>query len=149
MVKTVLVVGGTGAQGSAVVRALAETGHYAIKVLTRQVSSEAAKDLEKIKGVSLIEGDSSDVSALRSAFKGVDACYVNTNGFALGEKAEIYWGIRTFEIAREAGVQHFVYAGLPYTYKRSGYDPRYNVGHLDGKGRVSGRTQIAFQLRHD
>jgi uncharacterized protein YbjT (DUF2867 family) len=138
MTETILIIGGSGAQGSAIVRVLVQTGHYSIRVLTRSTTSDASKELAGLEGVTLIEGDSSNVAALRSAFKDVDACYVNTNGFALGEKAEIYWGIRTFEIAREAGVKHYVWAGLPYVYKRSGYDPKYNTGHLDGKGRVNG-----------
>lgn len=62
--------------------------------------------------------------------------FANTNGFAIGEKNEIYWGIRMYELAREAGVTHFLYAGLEYASKLGNFDPKYRCGHLDGKGKV-------------
>ncbi|KAK1634954.1 hypothetical protein BDP81DRAFT_396178 [Colletotrichum phormii] len=137
MAPTLLIIGGTGAQGSEIVRVLSKTGRYGIFVLTRDAKSAAALEVARLPNVSMIEGDASSVADLRRAFIGVDACFVNTNGFALSERDELYWGVRTFEIAAEAGVKHYVYAGLPYVYKRSGYNPKYNVGHLDGKGRVT------------
>ena len=139
MTPKILVIGGTGAQGNAIVHALSETGKYDISVLTRNTKSAAAQEVAKIPHVTLIEGDSSNADTLRKAFKGVDKCYVNTNGFALGEKDELFWGVKTFELAAEAGIKHYIWAGLPYPYKRSGYNPKYNVGHLDGKGRVTGK----------
>jgi len=62
--------------------------------------------------------------------------FANTNGFAIGEKAEIYWGIRLYELAREFGVEHFLYAGLEYASRLGNFDPKYRTGHLDGKGKV-------------
>jgi nucleoside-diphosphate-sugar epimerase len=143
MVQTVLVIGGTGRQGSAIVQKLANTKSYSIKVITRDPNAKHAQALAELHGVSLIQGDSHDDATLREAFKGVDVAYVNTNGFILGQKNELYWGIRTFELAAEAGVKHYIWAGLPYVYKRSGYNPKYQVGHLDGKGRVNGTFQMA------
>jgi hypothetical protein len=55
---------------------------------------------------------------------------------AIGEKAEIYWGIRLYELARELGVKHFVYAGLEYASKLGNFNPKYRTGNLDGKGKV-------------
>jgi len=45
-------------------------------------------------------------STLRSLFQGVDAAYVNLDGFAMGERRETYWGIRIFELCQEMGVKH-------------------------------------------
>lgn len=87
--------------------------------------------------MTIVEGDSYDEATLRSAFAGVNYAFVNTNGFAIGEKAEIYWGIRMYELAREAGVQHYIWAGLIYSSKLGNFDPKYRCGHLDGKGKVS------------
>lgn len=87
-------------------------------------------------GVEIFEGDSYDEKTLRGAFEGVNYVFVNTNGFAIGEKAEIYWGIRLYELAREFGVKHFLYAGLEYASKLGNYDQKYRTGHLDGKGKV-------------
>ena len=143
MVPTILIIGGTGAQDSAIVPALSKTGKYELHVLTRNANSPAAQEVQEVGHVTLIEGDSSNAADLRRAFQGLHACCVNTNGFALGEKDELWWGVKTFEIAAEAVVKHYVYSGLPYVFKRSGYNPRYNVGHLDGKGRVVGETTFS------
>jgi nucleoside-diphosphate-sugar epimerase len=143
----ILIIGGIGAQGSAIVRALSAAANYDIKVLTRDISSAAAMEVEGLDNVTLVHGNSSNKEDLERAFVGIDACGVNTNGFALGEKEELFWGITTFEIAAAAGVRQYVYAGLPYVFKRSGYDPRYHVGHLDGEGRVVGTYPLSHPLR--
>ncbi|CAI7639190.1 unnamed protein product [Penicillium pancosmium] len=133
---TVLVIGGTGAQGVPVVRSLATDSNYNIRVLTRSASSKEAKYLATLPGVSIFEGNTYDEATLRQAFKDTTHVFVNTNGFAIGEKAEIYWGIRLYELAREFQVEHFVYAGLEYGSKLGNFNPKYRCGHLDGKGKV-------------
>ncbi|TVY20620.1 hypothetical protein LARI1_G001288 [Lachnellula arida] len=55
---------------------------------------------------------------LRRRGPGLELCFVNTNGFAVGEKNEGYWGIRMYELARLGGVENFVYSGLPYNISR-------------------------------
>ncbi|KAJ5310389.1 uncharacterized protein N7443_002850 [Penicillium atrosanguineum] len=153
MTKTVLIIGGTGAQGIPVVKgtldvegiskqlliytqALATDSKFKIRVLTRSASSKDAKDLASLPGVSIFEGEAYDEATLRQAFKDIDLVFANTNGFAIGEKSEIYWGIRLYELAREHKVAHFVYAGLGYASKLGNFDPKYRCGHLDGKGKV-------------
>src|SRR5262249_5683475 len=44
--------------------------------------------------------------------------------------------IRLYELAREFGLKHFVYAGLEYASKLGNFNPKYRTGHLDGKGKV-------------
>jgi uncharacterized protein YbjT (DUF2867 family) len=144
MARTTLIIGGAGAQGSVVARILAVEGGYSVKVLTRNVESKQAKELAKVHGIALIQGDSLNEADLASALSGVDSVYANTNGFAIGEKAEVYWGIRTYEIARRVGVKHFVWAGLEYNGPKTNFDEKYHVGHYEGKGRVTGKR---FQLR--
>ncbi|RHZ59242.1 uncharacterized protein CDV56_101423 [Aspergillus thermomutatus] len=132
---TALVIGGTGAQGIPVVKALASGLKYTVRVLTRDSSSEEAKELAAIPGVSIFEGETHEPT-LREAFKDISYVFANTNGFAIGEQAEIYWGIRLYELAREFGVKHFLYAGLEYASKLGNFDPKYRTGHLDRKGKV-------------
>ena len=115
---------------------MASGSTYNVRVLTRNASSREAKDLKSLPGVSIMEGDSYDEPTLREAFKGVEYVFANTNGFAIGEKAEIYWGIRLYELAREFKLKHFIYAGLEYASKLGNFDPKYRTGHLDGKGKV-------------
>ena len=116
--------------------ALSRNGSYKIRVLTRNASSPDAKRLSTLPGVSILEGNAYDEASLDKAFTGIDSVFINTNGFAIGEKAEIYWGIRLYEIARQHHVKHFVYAGLLYASKLSDFDPELRCGHLDGKGKV-------------
>ncbi|KAL3427435.1 NmrA family protein [Phlyctema vagabunda] len=135
--QTVLVIGGTGAQGRPVVHALTEDRKYNVHVLTRSAKSTAALEVASCPGVTIIEGDSYDDATLYAAYTGIDLTYVNLNGAALGEKGEIYWGMRIFEIARECGVKHFVWGSLPYVLKLGNFESRFRTGHLDGKGKVA------------
>ena len=117
-------------------QALASGSKYTVRVLSRSASSKEAKELASIPGVTIFEGDSNDEPTLREAFKDVEFVFANTNGFVIGEKAEIYWGIRLYELAREFRVKHFVYAGLYYASKLGNFNPKYRTGHLDGKAKV-------------
>ncbi len=134
--QSVLVVGGTGAQGSAVVRALPKAGTYEVIAITRSITSTTAITIASLPNVSLIEGNIYHEPTLRKSLQGVESAFVNTNGFAIGEKTETYWGIRIYELAREVGVKHFVWVSLDYGLKKAKYAPRFRSGHYDGKGRV-------------
>jgi hypothetical protein len=70
--------------------------------------------------------------------QGMDAVYFLANGFAIGEKREIFWSMRAFEIAIQSGIKFFVFSNLDYALKKGGYDNKYRCGHYDGKGRVAG-----------
>ncbi|KAB5515672.1 hypothetical protein GE09DRAFT_1013005 [Coniochaeta sp. 2T2.1] len=135
--ETVLIIGGTGAQGVPVVKALASDSKYAVRVITRNASSNDAIKVASTPGVTVFEGNAYDEPTLREALKGVQYVFANTNGFAIGEMAEIYWGIRLYELAREFGVKHFVYAALEYASKLGNFDRKYRCGHVDGKGKVA------------
>jgi len=135
----ILTLGGAGAQIDAVVRVLSSSGTYKITVLTRNVQSTSALALAALPNVSTIEGNCYNENNLRASLKGTEAVFVNTNGFALGEKAEIYWSMRIYELAYQASVKHFVYGGLDYLSKKGGFDPRFRCGHYDGKGKFAGK----------
>ncbi|OAP60426.1 hypothetical protein AYL99_05428 [Fonsecaea erecta] len=135
--KTILILGGAGVQNSAVTRELAKSEAFSLKLLTRNIKSEECLSLSALSRVTLVQGNCYDEDDLISAFQGVDACFVNTNGFAVGEKAELYWGIRMYEIAYWAGVSHFIYSSLPYVSKKSGFNPKYRVPFADGKAKVA------------
>ncbi|KAL2880273.1 hypothetical protein SGCOL_004322 [Colletotrichum sp. CLE4] len=133
----ILVIGGTGAQGRPVVRALAETNRYRVRVLTRNAENPRAKHLAALPNVTLIEGKQDSQQDLHRAFKGVYGAWVNTDGFTLGQKNELFYGIRAYEIARHEGVRHYVWAGTDYALKKSGWNERYHWGHNDSKGRIT------------
>ncbi|KAJ5120050.1 hypothetical protein N7448_010719 [Penicillium atrosanguineum] len=126
---TILVLGGAGAQTSFVVRELAKSEAWKVRLLTRNPQAEEAASLATLPRVQIIEGDCYDENTLFSAFRGIDACFVNTNGFAIGEKSEIFWGIRMYEIAH--------WAALCHLYRKKGnFDPKYRVPFVDGKAKV-------------
>lgn len=59
------------------------------------------------------------------------------DGFNSGEKTEIFWTIRAYELAIEEGIKFYVHGNLDYVYKKSGFDPKFRTGHYDAKGRMS------------
>jgi hypothetical protein len=132
----IFVVGGTGAQGIPVIRGLVKDKKYKCRVLTRDPNSQRAKDLLALGNVELVEGSFASEADLRQGFRGCDGAFVNIDGFNCGEKTEIYWAIRSYELALEEGVHFYVYGNLDYVYKKSGYDPKFRTGHYDGKGRI-------------
>jgi hypothetical protein len=134
---TIFVIGGTGAQGMPVVRALVADEKYSVRVLSRDSTSPRARALLALGNVSILEGSFADEDVLREGFRGCDGAFVNIDGFNTGEKTETYWTLRSYEIAIEEGVKFFVYGNLDYALKKSGYDSRFRTGHYDGKGRMA------------
>lgn len=132
----VFIVGGTGAQGIPVIRGLVKDRAYSCRVLTRSTTSERAKSLVELGNVELIEGTFANESTLRAGFHGCDYAFVNIDGFNSGEKTEMFWAMRAYELALEEGIKFFVYGNLDYGYKKGNYDPKFRCGHYDGKGRI-------------
>jgi uncharacterized protein YbjT (DUF2867 family) len=100
-VSKIFVIGGTGAQGIPIVRALVADQKHSVRVLSRDPASRRAKELLELGNVSILEGSFADDDVLREGFRGCDAAFVNIDGFNTGEKTEIYWAIRAYEIALE------------------------------------------------
>ncbi|KAH7129844.1 NmrA family protein [Dactylonectria estremocensis] len=134
--KEIAVVGGTGAQGKPVVEALAGSGRYRVRVLTRNLESSRAKQLAALPNVTLLQGAQDNLEDLHKIFKGVYGAWVNTDGFTLGEKDELFYGFRAYEIARSEGLQHYVWANIEYAMDAAKFDEKYHCGHMESKGRV-------------
>jgi hypothetical protein len=133
----IFVVGGTGAQGTPVVSGLVKDGKYHCRVLTRDPNSARAKELLALGNVELVTGTFASEGDLRNGLRGCDGAFVNIDGFNCGEKTEMYWAIRSYELAIEEGIKFFVYGNLDYVYKKANYDPEFRTGHYDGKGRIA------------
>ncbi len=104
----VLVTGGTGFVGPAVVRALLDAGHT-VRVLEREPGKAAQAGLE---GVEAVQGDMADAASLRSAVDGQDAV-VHLVAIITGKPEEfervMEQGTRDLvAAAKEAGVRRFV-----------------------------------------
>src|SRR4029453_2101304 len=102
-VSRIFVIGATGAQGLPVVRGLVEDGKYSVLALTRDASSDRAKSLLEMGEVSILEGSFDDEAVLREGMRSCDGAFVNIDGFNTGEKTEMHWAIRAYEIALEEG----------------------------------------------
>jgi hypothetical protein len=139
----IFVVGGTGAQGLPVIGALVADKKYSVRALSRDATSRRAKALLALGNVEIVEGTFADETTLRNGFRGCDGAYINIDGFNTGEKTEMFWAIRSYEIAIEEGIKFFVYGNLDYALKKAGYDSKFRAGHYDGKGRIG--EWILFQ----
>ncbi|KAL7930202.1 hypothetical protein V8C35DRAFT_330747 [Trichoderma chlorosporum] len=142
-VSKIFIIGGTGVQGFPIVKALVHDKKYQVRILTRDASSRRANELLALGNVELLQGTLESEQTLRDGFRGCDGAFVNIDGFHTGEKAEMYWAIRSYEIAIEEGIKFFVYGNIPYVLKLGGYDSKYQSGHMNGKGRIG--QWILFQ----
>lgn len=139
----VFIVGGTGAQGRPIVHSLVKDNAYSVLILTRNASSPQAKALLALSPkVSLLEGSFANEDTLRAGYRGCDYASVNIDGFNTGEKTEIYWAMRAYEIALQEGIRFFVYGNLDFGLKKGGWEEKYRCGHYDGKGRVGERILL-------
>ncbi|CAG8716526.1 9867_t:CDS:2, partial [Acaulospora colombiana] len=143
--KLILFIGGTvelGAQGIPAIKALLSPGKdgepspYAVRVVTRDPSNWRAAELQNL-GCELVTGSVKDLPSIYNALEGVYGAFVNTDGFTIGEKEELFAAFRIYELAKERGVKHYVWSNLDYMSKKGNFDPKYRCGHYDAKGRVA------------
>lgn len=134
----VFIVGGTGAQGIPIVKSLVSDGAYRARILTRNPSSARATSLValSLSHVELVKGTFDNESDMRAGYRGADCAFINIDGFHTGEKTEMFWAIRSYELAVEEGIKFFIYGNLDFAYKKGGYRDEFRTGHYDGKGRI-------------
>lgn len=82
----IFVIGGTGAQGIPVVKALVADKKYQVRALTRNTKSARAQELLALGNVELLEGTFADEDVLRAGYRGCDGAFINIDGFNSGEK---------------------------------------------------------------
>jgi len=126
--RTILITGVTGQQGGAVARALHGTG-FRLRGLTRKPDGERAAALAR-NGVEIIKGDLDDEATLRRALAGAWGVFGVQNTLEAGVEREEAQGKRLATLARDAGVQHYVYTSVGSAHKRTG------VPHFDNKWRI-------------
>lgn len=126
--RTVLITGATGKQGGATARALAGKG-FTIRAMTRKPDSDAAKAVAAT-GAELVQGDLNDAASLKKALNGAWGVFAVQNTWEAGVQGEEEQGKRIATIAREAGVEHFVYSSVGSAHRKTG------IPHFDNKYRV-------------
>jgi uncharacterized protein YbjT (DUF2867 family) len=126
--RTVLITGATGQQGGAVLRALAGTD-LRLRAMTRKPESDAASAL-LATGATLVKGDLDDADSVRAALSGAWGVFAVQNTWEAGVEQEEAQGKRLATLAREAGVQHFVYTSVASAQHQTG------IPHFDNKYRI-------------
>src|SRR5258707_423062 len=128
MKATILITGVTGKQGGAVAQALQGAGFH-LRGLTRKPESEQAAALAR-QGVDIVKGDLDDEASLRCALTGAWGVFGVQNTGEAGVEREEAQGKRLATLAREAGVEHYVYTSVGSAHQRTG------VPHFDNKWRI-------------
>jgi len=126
--RTILITGVTGHQGGAVARALKSSG-FRLRGMTRKPESEPAAALAR-HGVDIVKGDLDDEATLRRALAGAWGVFGVQNTWEAGVEREEAQGKRLATLAREAGVEHYVYTSVGSANQRTG------VPHFDNKWRI-------------
>jgi uncharacterized protein YbjT (DUF2867 family) len=126
--RSILITGATGKQGGAVIRALMGKG-FRLRAMTRKTDSAAALALAAA-GVELVRGDLDDAASLEAALAGAWGALGVQNTWEAGVEKEEEQGKRFATIAREAGVQHFVYQSVGSAHRKTG------IPHFENKARV-------------
>jgi uncharacterized protein YbjT (DUF2867 family) len=126
--RTILITGVTGNQGGAVAQALRGTG-FSLRGLTRTPDSQRAAALAR-HGIDVVKGDLDDEATLRRALAGVWGVFGVQNAGEAGPEREEAQGKRLATLAREAGIEHYVYTSVGSANKPTG------VPHFDSKWRI-------------
>jgi uncharacterized protein YbjT (DUF2867 family) len=104
--KLIAVVGATGHQGSAVLRALQASGQFKVRALTRNPAKHPQLADE------VAEADLDRPETLKAAFAGAYGVFLVTNAWEPGadERKQVLAAVHA---AKAAGVQHFIWSTLP------------------------------------
>ena len=134
MRKTIAVMGGTGAQGGGVARALLDGGGWCVRVLTRNPESSRSRALADL-GCELRQADMNDPVTLEAAFEEAYGVFAVTNHWDRQTRTQEYsQGEAAVEAALAAGVSHFIWSTLPDYHAISG--GRFTVPHFTSKSQV-------------
>jgi uncharacterized protein YbjT (DUF2867 family) len=121
----VLVIGATGRQGSAFARHLLKTGS-GVRALARDPQKPRARALAEA-GIELVQGDLDDHASLERALYGTHGVFSVQNFFQAGYDVEIRQGTALADLAKTAGVEHFVYSSVDSAYRDTG------ISHFETK----------------
>jgi len=129
--KTILVIGATGNQGGAVLRALQAKTKFRIRAFVRATDNESLRITTfRDQGVEIATGDLDDVASLTAAMSGVYGvfCVLNFQNGGIAKEEER--GKRIADLAKTAGVQHFIYSSVGGAERNSG------VPHFESKWHI-------------
>ena len=125
--KTIFVTGASGRQGGAVAKHLLNNG-FRVKALTRNPSSPALQILKQLNA-EIIEGDLDNPEAFSTHLIGTDGIFCALT-YKNGTETETRQGIKLADIAKECGVNHFIYSSV------IGADLHTGVPHWESKFKI-------------
>ena len=102
--RLVTIVGATGAQGGAVLRALLGNNEYRIRGLTRDVNSDKAKAVQQLSDeIEMVQCDLNSTDDVQRAFEGSWAIYALTDFWAQPDlpELEVEHGRRMADVAAQ------------------------------------------------
>jgi uncharacterized protein YbjT (DUF2867 family) len=137
--KLIAVVGATGQQGGAVVRALQASGQFKVRALTRDPAKHPKLADE------VVAADLNRPETLKAAFAGAHGVFLVTNAWEAGrdESKQAQAAVRA---AKEAGVQHLIWSTLPNVEEISG--GAIDVPHFTDKAKVEDVVREAGFAHH-
>jgi uncharacterized protein YbjT (DUF2867 family) len=97
--------------------------------MTRKPEGDAAKALAAA-GAEIVKGDLDDAASIQAALAGAWGTFAVQNTWEAGVEREEEQGKRFARLAREAGIQHFVYTSVGSANRRTG------IPHFENKFRV-------------
>jgi uncharacterized protein YbjT (DUF2867 family) len=137
--KRIAVIGATGQQGGAVLRALQSGGEFKVRALSRNP--------DKHRGLAdeVVKADLDRPETLKAALEGIHGVFLVTNFWEGGtdEPKQASAGLRA---ARDAGVKHLVWSTLPDVEAISG--GKFHVPHFTGKAKVDRMVKEAGFSHH-
>ena len=125
--KLIAVVGATGQQGGAVVRALQASGQFKVRALTRNPAKHPNL------GDEVVAADLNRPETLGAALAGAHGVFVVTNAWEAG-RDESKQALAAVNAAKDAGVRHFIWSTLPNVETISG--GTIDVPHFTDKAKV-------------
>ena len=125
--KLIAVVGATGQQGGAVVRALQASGKFKVRALTRNPAGHPQL------GDEVVLADFNRPETFKAAFAGAYGVFLVTNAWEAGTD-EFKQARAAVEAAKDAGVQHLIWSTLPNVEEIS--RGKINVAHFTAKAHV-------------
>ncbi|MDB5340708.1 MAG: NmrA/HSCARG family protein [Planctomycetaceae bacterium] len=125
--KLIAVIGATGHQGGAVVRALQASGQFKVRALSRNPVKH--RDLAD----EVVEADLNRPETLQPAFADAHGVFLVTSSSLAGTD-EFTQGTAAVGAAKAAGVKHFVWSTLPDVEAISG--GKFDVPHFTRKAKV-------------
>ncbi len=132
-------IGATGQQGGAVVRALQTDGQFKVRALSRNPGKHGGLAEE------VVAADLDRPETLEAAFEKAHGVFLVTNFWEKGTD-EIKQTTAAIRAAKNAGVKHFVWSTLPNVEAISG--GKFNVPHFTGKAKVDRIVKEAGFANH-